>query len=188
MKNLIKYIFILSLALGFWANAARLFVGAIHELPLRSALAQKKPEEKPKPKSDLIKGFQKDDSPVQIEAQTMEILRPEGKVLFEGNVVLKRAGTIIKCAKLTAYYSEKDKDLKKGICEGNVRINMKGTFGTCKKGTFDNANQLITMDGSPVIYQKEQIIRGKQLKYYMVEDRVTGTNVTIIRNPGGKHP
>lgn len=138
--------------------------------------------------NDTIKSIKKDKSPVQIEAKTMDILRPEGKIIFTGNVVLKRGGTIIKCNKLTAYYSEKTKELSKGICQGRVRISMDGTFGTCKKVIFDNKKQIITMEGSPVIYQKDQIIRGKQLKYFIRQDRIKGSNVTIIRNPGGKHP
>ena len=66
---------------------------------------------------------------------------------------------------------------------GNVRIVHKDTFAKCGKATYDNTKALIIMEKSPVIYQENQIFRGKILKYYLNDERITGTDVRYQRNP-----
>ena len=123
------------------------------------------------------------DQPVQIEADTLEVLRKENKIIFTGKVMLKRSPTTITCRKLTAFYEEKGMEVKTAICEGDVKVTHNDTFGRCTKAIFDNVGGVITMDGSPVVYQQNQIIRGDSLKYYLNDERITGTNVRFQRNP-----
>jgi len=97
--------------------------------------------------------------------------------------VLKRPPTIILCRKLTAFYEEKGMEVKTAICEGDVKVTHNDTYARCAKAIFDNVGSIITMEGSPVVYQQNQVIRGDLLKYYLNDDRITGTNVRFQRNP-----
>ena len=124
-----------------------------------------------------------DTSPVQIEAKTLTVLQQENKIIFENNVVLKRGPTVIHCDKMTAYYRPKDQQVQKAICTGSVKVTHNETFARCGEATFDNDEQTITMKGSPVVYQGENIIRGDVLKYFLTTEKITGTNVRFQRNP-----
>ena len=135
------------------------------------------------PKKKPLGNLAQDTVPVQIEAKTLTILQQENKVVFEGHVVLKRGPTVIHCNRLTAYYREKDWEVRKAVCKGSVKVTHKDTFARCGEAVFDNEKQTITMKGSPVIYQGENIFRGDLLTYYLITEKITGTNVRFQRNP-----
>ena len=137
----------------------------------------------PSGKDKLAQQFSSSDKPVQIEADNMVVYRNEFKVVFTNRVVLKQAPTIIQTNKLTAYYREKDWEVTKAVCEGDVRIRREKTFAKCGRATYDNVKSLIIMELNPVIYQENNIFRGKILHYYMNEERITGTDVRFQKNP-----
>lgn len=130
----------------------------------------------------------KQGGPIQIEARTLTVIRAKNEVIFEGDVVLKRGETTIHCDRLVAYYSEKERDVRKAICRGNVKVIHRDTTATCEQATFDNPKQIITLEGSPVIYQGEQIIRGRILKYYLKDDRISGKDVHFFRRASKPSP
>lgn len=146
-------------------------------LVLSATPAQDSPPKKP------LGNIAQDNLPVQIEAKTLTVLQQENKVIFETNVVLKRGPTVIQCNKLVAYYRKTDWEVQKAVCTGSVKVTHKDTYARCGEATFDNNAQLITMSGSPVIYQGENIFRGDVLKYYLASEKITGTNVRFQRNP-----
>lgn len=135
------------------------------------------------PKKKTFGNLAQDNVAVQIEAKTLTVLQQENKIIFENNVVLKRGPTVIHCDKMTAFYRAADQQVQKAICTGSVKVTHKDTFARCSEATFDNDEQLITMRGSPVIYQGENIFRGDLLKYYLETEKITGTNVRFQRNP-----
>ncbi|GEM_PF-2223508 len=138
---------------------------------------------KKKSGSGLPAQIAESDQPVQIEADKLVVFQKESRIIFTGKVVLKRAPTTIRCRKLTALYRKKDWEVRKAVCEGNVRVVHRNTFAKCKKATFDNVKGVIIMEGSPVIYQGNQIFRGDLLKYFLKDERITGVNVRYQRNP-----
>ena len=140
-------------------------------------------DQNPAPKKKSLGNLTGGKEPVQIEAKTLTVLQQENKAIFEQNVVLKRGPTVIQCDRLVAYYYEKKKEVQKAICTGSVKVTNKDTFARCGEATFDNDEQLITMKGSPVIYQGESIFRGDVLKYWLETEKITGTNVRFQRNP-----
>lgn len=144
------------------------------------SIAQTPPEP---PKKKPFGNIAQDNQPVQIEAKTLTVLQQENKVIFETNVVLKRGPTVIHCDKMTAFYRPKDQQVQKAICTGSVKVTHKDTFARCGEAIFDNDEQLITMRGSPIIYQGENIFRGDVLKYYLQTEKITGANVRFQRNP-----
>jgi len=147
--------------------------------------AQPAHPDKKKPTGSLPENLVNSNQPVQIESDNLEVLRKESKIIFTGKVILKQAPTTIQCRKLTAYYEEQKQgwDVKTAVCEGDVKVTRLDTYAKCNKATFDNVNQIVTMEGSPVIYQQNQIFRGDILKYYLNDERITGTNVRFQRNP-----
>jgi len=120
---------------------------------------------------------------IQIEADNLVVYKKENKIVFTGNVVLKSAPTAISCEKLTAYYLEKDKRVKKAVCTGNVKVVHRETFAHCGKATFDNVGGLVVMEEKPVIYQGNQVFQGDLLEYRLEDERITGVNVRYRRNP-----
>lgn len=140
-------------------------------------------QQQPPPKKTPLGNVAADNIPVQIEAKKLTVYQQESKVIFEGNVVLKRGATVIHCDKLTAYYDDKTWEVKTAICKGSVKVTHKDTIARCDEAIFDNEKQTITMKGNPVVYQGENIFRGDELKYYMSSEKITGTNVRFQRNP-----
>ncbi len=139
-------------------------------------------EEKKAPAS-VEKQLTKEGRRVQIEADNLVVYKKESRIVFTGNVVLKSAPTTISCEKLTAYYREEDRAVKKAVCVGNVKVVHADTFAHCEKATFDNTEGLITMEGKPVIYQGNQVFRGDLLKYRLEDEKITGKNVEYRRKP-----
>lgn len=135
------------------------------------------------PKKNPLSNIATDNIPVQIEAKKLTVYQQESKVIFEGNVVLKRGPTVIHCDKLTAFYNDKTWEVKTAICRGSVKVTHKDILARCEEAIFDNEKQTITMRGDPVVYQGENIFRGDELKYYMSSEKITGTNVRFQRNP-----
>ena len=147
------------------------------------AVAARGGAETKKKKDGLAGRLANSDTPIQIEADNLVVYRKESKIVFTGNVVLKQAPTVIKTDKVVAYYREKDWEIRKAVCLGNVRIVREDTFARCGRATYDNEKGLILMEKSPVIYQENHIFRGKVLKYYLKDERITGTDVRYQRNP-----
>lgn len=134
-------------------------------------------------KSALPEQFTSSDKPIQIDADNMIVYRKENKIVFTGRVVMRQEPTVINSNKLTAFYAEKNMEIKTAICEGNVRITHEKTFAKCGKATFDNVNRVVLMEISPIIYQENHVFRGKILKYFLEIDQITGVDVRYQRNP-----
>jgi lipopolysaccharide export system protein LptA len=62
-------------------------------------------------------------------------------------------------------------DIERMVAEGNVRITSEGGVGTSAQATYTTANGLLVMSGSPKLMDKENMITGDVIRYYMNENR-----------------
>ena len=104
-------------------------------------------------------------------------------VVFEGNVVAKQGDVIVYCDTLTAYYDEKNKDVTKIIATGDVKITRKDMIATGHNAVFDNVKKLLTLTGSPRIWESKNIIEGTKIVFYLGTDRVFVEGAKSLYNP-----
>jgi lipopolysaccharide export system protein LptA len=110
------------------------------------------------------------DIPVVIQAERMEYIHKEGKIIFRDDVHVQREDMDLWANTITVYL-EKTKNssdenfssqkIKSIIAEGNVRIKApQERNGTCHKATYDVHTETITMEGNPEVRQGANTIRG----------------------------
>lgn len=121
---------------------------------------------------DAFTGFRSNnDSPIQIEADSLEVRDTEKLAVFKGNVDVKQGETTMRAASLRVYYDGSVKPGETGGSQGISRIEAKGkvivTSGdnkaTGSNAVFNMQTQLVTLTGGVVLTQCENIIRGKKL-------------------------
>ena len=129
--------------------------------------------------------------PTSIKSERMVYNADGQTVVFSGNVHVKRADFQLWADTITVFM-KKDKtpasdtpadtpsdmdDMKAGEIDrieakDNVRMATNdGRTGTCSKATYYAATSRIVMDGSPVLKDASSFIKGKQIVYYIRDNR-----------------
>ncbi len=125
--------------------------------------------------------------PMSIKAERMVYNADGQTVVFSGNVHVKRADFQLWANTITVYM-KKDKsvqpdsssdmdEMKAGEIDrieakDNVRMATNdGRTGTCSKATYYASTSRIVMDGSPVLKDATSYIKGKQIVYYIRDNR-----------------
>jgi len=151
-----------------------------------------KSEVKPEPKepSSLL-GKQPANSsqdPVRVTSDKMTYSQSGNSVVFLGNVHATQADMALWANKVTAYFTEKKKDptakepadkekgdysdkIERIVAEGDVRMVSGKNEGACAQLTFFVQENLLRMDGNPVLREGLNTVRGDVIKFYVKENR-----------------
>jgi len=130
------------------------------------------------------------EDPVRITSDKMVYSQTENAVVFQGNVHGTQADMAIWATKVTAYFSDKNKDKKAGakggqekptgdfgdkieriVAEGEVRLVSGKNEGACSLLTYFVADGVLRMEGNPILREGQNTVRGDVIKYYMKEQR-----------------
>lgn len=122
--------------------------------------------------------------PIDITSSQLEANLKSHIVIFSGNVVAKQGNVVLYCNKLTAYYDEKGKNIMKIVSTGDVKITRKDMIATGSEAIFDNVDKLLTLSGSPRIWQTKNIIEGTKIIFYLGTDKVFVEGAKSLYNPG----
>lgn len=121
---------------------------------------------------DAFAGFRSNnDSPIQIEADSLEVRDTEKLAVFKGNVDVTQGETTMRAATLRVYYDGSVRPGETGGNQGISRIEANGRVivssgdnqATGQNAVFNLKTQLVTLTGGVVLTQCENIIRGKKL-------------------------
>lgn len=152
-----------------------LTMAAAVAFPVPTACAQPKAAANPAQKS----------VPTTVTAQRMQYDANKQSVVFEGDVYVKRPDFELWSVKLTLHLG-KSKEGKSGgdvpggmdageieriVAEKNVRMVREGRNGTCQKATYTTNDGLMVMEGSPVLFDKENVVKGEVIYFYTRENR-----------------
>lgn len=125
--------------------------------------------------SDAFKGFGANGKdPIQIEADSLEVLDKDRNAVFTGNVHVLQKDTVLKTQRLRVFYEGNGAaDLAKGggdsqairrfEAEGKVLISQKDQTVTGDKGWFDMHSQTAQITGGVVLTQGKNVARGERL-------------------------
>jgi lipopolysaccharide export system protein LptA len=126
--------------------------------------------------------------PVRITSDKMVYSQTENAVIFMGNVHGTQKDMAIWAAKVTAYFSEKKKDKAEGkgqdsapgefgdkieriVAEGSVRLAAGKNEGACSTLTYFVADNIVRMEGNPILREGQNTVRGDVIKFYVKENR-----------------
>ena len=112
-------------------------------------------------------------TPVRIKADKMSYSDTGKTVSFFGNVTVIRDNMTLWTDKITAYFSEQGRGDKIDsiVAEGNVRVAMDGRKGHCRKLTYYVEDGILRMEGSPVLTEGKNTVRGAVIKFYLKDNR-----------------
>ncbi len=121
--------------------------------------------------------------PIDITSSQLEANLKSHIVIFTGNVVAKQGDVVMYCSKLTAYYDEKDKNITKIVATGDVKIIRKDMIATGNEATFDNVSKMLTLTGSPRMWEGKNIIEGTRIIFFLGTDRIFVEGAKSLYNP-----
>ncbi len=162
--------------------------------------------------SDAFKGFGSNTKePVQIDADTLEVLDKDQNAVFSGNVHVRQKDTVMKTLRLKVFYEGKaggslgkapapaaagspadQQQIRRLEAEGRVLINQKDQTVVGDKGWFDMKTQTAQIDGDVILTQGKNVARGKRLTVDLKtgQYKLDGGRVQLIldatQQPGGK--
>ncbi|MER2604481.1 MAG: LptA/OstA family protein [Siculibacillus sp.] len=126
--------------------------------------------------SDAFKGFGSNGKdPIQIEADSLEVLDKDRNAVFTGNVSVLQKDTVLKTQRLRVYYEGKgaaglaqtsggdSQSIRRFEADGRVLINQKDQTVTGEKGWFDMRSQTAQITGKVVLTQGKNVARGDRL-------------------------
>lgn len=107
-------------------------------------------------------------APIDIEADSLEVIQPQKKAVFSGNVVAKQSGMTLKANKMTVYYSgtdTKSNSISKIDVEGNVFLATAKETARGAAGNYDVVRNFVTLTGGVVLTRDKNVLKGSTLEY-----------------------
>ncbi len=127
------------------------------------------------------------DMPTKINADAMNYNAEKNVIEFSGEVYVEREDFSLWSNILYVYLKESSKNedgqnpdpmasMKSGdidsiVAEKNVRMKYGTNVGKARKVTFKADQEIIIMQGDPLLKDGDNSIRGEEIRYYMKENR-----------------
>ncbi len=111
--------------------------------------------------------------PIKITSSRMETQNGKNVVSFLENVVAKKGDMTIYANRLDVYSDKDKKKLIKIIAEGDVRIEKGLKTATGATAEYYEEEQKLILRGNPKLKEKDNLIEGSEIIYYIKEENVT---------------
>ena len=102
----------------------------------------------------------------------METQNGKNVVSFMENVVAKKGDMTIYANRLDVYSDKEQKKLIKIIAEGNVKIEKGLKIATAEVAEYYEEGQKLILKGNPKLKEKDNLIEGSEIIYYIKEENV----------------
>ena len=133
--------------------------------------------------------------PIEITADQLEVQQQEQLATFTGNVDAVQGDLVLSADRLRVYYYGSDQQAPAGAsssirrieAEGNVFVSSPEETAQGAAGVYDVASNQLSLEGSVVLTQDENVIRGERLEI----DLVSGQSRVLAAVPssaGGEPP
>lgn len=130
--------------------------------PVSSEPAEKKKKSK--------KRTFKIDSPVNINADSLEYDNSENRILFAGNVVARQGDIVMFADNMDVLYDPSG-NLKRISAFGSVKVTQGERIAIGQSIVFYNQDQKIVVTGNPRVWQGDNVIQGRKITVFLKEDR-----------------
>lgn len=118
--------------------------------------------------------------PIEINADSLEVLQKDQQAIFRGNVVAVQGQINLRSEKMTVFYREKGgagaNGIAKIIVEGKVFMATPQETAQGEKGIYDVDRKEITLLNNVVLTRDKNVLKGSRLDYNLGSGRsiVTG--------------
>lgn len=130
-------------------------------------------------------------SPVDISADSLEVLQKENKAVFSGNVIARQDNITLRADKMVVYKATDGAPDGNAISKieviGNVLLATSQEGAKADSGTYFVPNKLIMLDGNVVLTRDKNVLKGSRLEYSMATGKsllTGGANAATL--DGGK--
>ena len=110
------------------------------------------------------------DSPVNINADSLEYDNSANRILFNGNVVAQQGDIVMFADKMDVLYNDEG-EIRTIASKGNVKVIQGERIATGDKIIFFKQEQKIVVTGNPRVWQGDNVIQGKKITVFLKEDR-----------------
>lgn len=118
---------------------------------------------------NFISGKTDSSKPIDIQADSLEVLQKEQQAIFKGKVEAKQGNVRIKADEMHVYYREKGGAEDNGVSRidvvGNVFLATPAETVQGAKGVYDVDKGVITLSDNVVITRGKNVLKGKGLTY-----------------------
>ncbi|MEM9332114.1 MAG: LptA/OstA family protein [Pseudomonadota bacterium] len=111
-------------------------------------------------------GVGNNDKPIQIEADSLEIIDNQNTALLTGNVSVVQGTTILKAKNIKVFYlsdnerSKSKSGIRKIEASGTVAVRSQDNYASADKAVVDMVSEIVTMSGNVFISQGKNIANG----------------------------
>ncbi|MEM9277824.1 MAG: LptA/OstA family protein [Pseudomonadota bacterium] len=116
-----------------------------------------------------FEGVGDNDKPIQIEADSLEIIDDQNTALLTGNVSVVQGSTILKAKRIKVFYLRKGEQgqSKSGIrkieASGTVAVRSQDNYASADNAIVDMVSEIVTMNGNVFISQGKNVANGCKL-------------------------
>jgi lipopolysaccharide export system protein LptA len=134
--------------------------------------------------------------PIEITADQLEVAQKEQVATFTGNVDAVQGDLVLSADKLRVFYYDSGKEtpppgangsIRRIEAEGNVFISSPRETAQGKFGVYDVASNQLTLEGSVVLTQDANVVRGERLEMDLVSGR-SRVLAAVTSSEGGEAP
>lgn len=120
---------------------------------------------------DFLTGKADASKPIDIQADSLEVLQQDKQAIFKGKVEAKQGNVRLKADEMRVYYKENSNaaaggnSVSKIDVVGNVFLATPQETVQGSKGVYNVDQSLITLNGDVVITRDKNVLKGKDLTY-----------------------
>lgn len=122
--------------------------------------------------------------PMAITSRHMEADKLGDKVIFTGDVVLKKEGMTLYSDSMIVFYDVPTKDIREIEALGNVVVRKEGRVALSNRASYYSREEKIVLTGDARIIENENQLGGERITLFMRDDRsiVEGGNVLFYQD------
>jgi len=121
--------------------------------------------------------------PINITSERMESYNKKDLIIFYGNVKATRKDATLWADRMDIYLNKENKKINRIVALGNVKVNQNDKNATAEKGTYFDGTQEILLEGNPLVWQKNNVLKGTSITLHLDQDRIVVNSAQVKIEP-----
>lgn len=114
--------------------------------------------------------------PIEINADRLEVVQPEQKAIFSGNVMATQGKVKLTSDRMTVFYrpaggGEAQSGVSRIEVAGNVQMNTPAESASGDRGVYNVDNKQILVFGNVMLRRDKNVLKGERLEYNLTTGR-----------------
>ncbi len=124
--------------------------------------------------------------PLQVDADSLEVLGGEGRVVFTGHVRARQGDLVLEADRLEVVLDPETRDLKEARASGDVRIRRGEVLATGREALYDAGRGTVVLQGDPKVWRGKDVVAGERITLFLAEDRSVVEGARAVIYPQGQ--